>query len=245
MKNTDSISQEEFERIERYLLGAMRPDEQLSLEKELAENKVLSAQFKKVEAVLNGIEEIALRENLDAFHLEWDENRHARKKSHKIGIPLSIAAFFLLLAGFFTWLFWMRPDANEQLFATYYQADPGLVTAMGSSEDYAFDRGMVDYKMGKFAPAIQRWEALLPEKPSNDTLHYFLGSAHLGLKNTAPAKMYLDRVTAQESSAFREDAFWYLALVNVLDKDYEKALLNLKKSNHPEKEELIKTIKEK
>ncbi len=223
----------------------MRPDEQLVLEKELAENKVLSAQFKKVEAVLNGIEEIALRENLDAFHQEWNENRQTGKKSHKIGFPLSIAASFLLLVGFFTWLFLMRPDANEQLFTSHYQADPGLVTAMGSSEEYAFDRGMVDYKRGEFAAAIQRWEALLSEKPGNDTLHYFLGAAHLGLKNTAPAKMYLDRVTAQESSAFREDAFWYLALVNVLDKDYEKALLNLKKSNHPEKEDLIKQIKEK
>lgn len=139
----------------------------------------------------------------------------------------------------------IRPDANERLFASYYQADPGLVTAMGSSGEYAFDRGMVDYKIGEFAAAIQRWEALLPEKPGNDTLNYFLGTAHLGLKNTTPAKQYLDSVAKQESSPFREDAFWYLALVNILDKDYEAAMLNLHKSNHPKKADLMETIKEK
>lgn len=80
MKNTDPISQEVFERIERYHVGAMRPDEQLLFEKELAESSVLSAQFRKVEAILNGIEEIAFRDNMEAFHQEWDESRQAGKK---------------------------------------------------------------------------------------------------------------------------------------------------------------------
>jgi tetratricopeptide (TPR) repeat protein len=245
--NPNNISQEEFERIESYLLKSMGEEEKVVFEKELLENKELSDKFQIIESILGGIEEAVFKENLEVFHQELQENTKNNVKEVKIfpWKPLSIAASFLLLMGLFTWLFLFRPDANEQLFMAHYQPDPGLVTAMGNSMEYEFDRGMVDFKLGDYAAAIQRWEKLIQEKPGNDTLNYFLGAAHLGLRNTDSSEFYFEKVLSVGSSRFIEDAFWYLALTNVLKGDFEKALSNLDQSNHPEKEKLIQSLQKK
>lgn len=244
MKIPDSISQEEFEKIESYLLKSMSNSQQKIFEKELSENKALSAKFHTVKSMVNGIEEIAFRENLEGIHQEWEANASESQKKSWIWIRYSIAASIILVIGFFSWLFWLRPDVSEQLFATYYQADPGLVTAMGGSMEYEFDRGMVDYKTGNYPAAIQRWEDLIQENPGNDTINYFLGAAHLELNNTTPAKHYLQKVLESDGSKFKEEAIWYLALVNVLERDYEKAIIHLNQSDHPDKDKLTKSIQE-
>lgn len=247
MNNPNDISQEEFERIERYLLKSMAADEKINFEKELGEDQGFSDKLSKVKAMVEGIEEVVLRESMEGFHQQLNENRKIKPKGglHLLWLPISIAASLVLLIGLFTWLFWIRPSAEEQLFLAHYQPDPGLVTAMGSSMEYEFDRGMVDYKMGDYAAAIQRWENLIQEKAGNDTLNYFLGAAHLGLKNTDSAKAYFQKVLDDETNRFTEDAYWYMGLTNVLSNEFEKAMSYLEKSNHPDKENLMKRLQKK
>lgn len=248
MNNPKNISQAEFERIESYLMQSMPNSEVGYFEKELVESQEFAQKVQEVKALVDGIEESALREIMDGFHQQLDDNRvlfMPKRRSNTLLAPIFIAASILLLIGLFSWLVLFRPNAEEQLFMAYFQPDPGLVTAMGSSMEYEFDRGMVDYKMGEYAAAIQRWENLIREKPENDTLHYFLGAAHLGLKNADSAERYFEKAVSMGSRRFTEDAYWYLGLTRVLKGDFEKARSILEKSNHPEKDKLIENLQKK
>jgi tetratricopeptide (TPR) repeat protein len=151
----------------------------------------------------------------------------------------------LLTIGFFAWLFLLKTDPNEKLFMAYFQADPGLVTAMSSASNYEFDRAMVDYKSANYQEAIARWEKLIQDKPENDTILFFLGSSHLALKKADPAIFYLDAVASNENSNFQKDAIWYLGLAYVLEGKEGRAVEILSKSQNPKAIELLKEIKEK
>ncbi|WP_158856033.1 tetratricopeptide repeat protein [Lunatibacter salilacus] len=242
MSNQTNISQEEFERFESYFLNEMPVDDRFDFEKELETNKAFSAKFQSAKAILEGIEENALRENLESFHHELSDNETIKSKRFPW---LGVAASFILLLGLFTWVFLIGPNEEEQLFLTHYQPDPGLVTAMGSSMEYEFDRGMVDYKLGDYEAAIVRWEKIIQEKPENDTLQYFLGAAHLDLKNSDKALFYFERVLEVETSKFTDEATWYLGLIYLLKRDLEQARIMLEKSSHPDAEKLLKSLPEK
>lgn len=242
MNNQTNISQEEFERFESYFLNQLQAKDKFMFEMQLADDKEFSAKFQSVKAILEGIEETALRENLEGFHQELSEIKTIKSKRFPW---LGVAASFLLLLGLFTWVFLLSPSEEEQLFSTHYQPDPGLVTAMGSSWEYEFDRGMVDFKLGGYEAAIERWEKLSKEKPQNDTLNYFLGAAHLDLKNTDKAIFYFERTLETGSSRFTDDAKWYLGLTYLLKGDLEQARENLERSNHPDSKTLIKSLQQK
>ncbi|SHN33910.1 hypothetical protein SAMN04488057_12215 [Cyclobacterium lianum] len=244
MNIPESISQEEFEKIERYLLNSMGKAEQIAFERELEKDKDLTKKVGAVKTMLHGIEEIAFREELNDLHQEWVRKQGRQKKPPGIWLRYGIAASVLLIGGFFCWWLWVRPDFNEQVFEAFYEADPGLITAMGSTAAYDFDRAMVDYKTGNYEAAIRRWESLQDDKPGNDTLNYFLGAAYLETKNLSFSRHHLQEVAESDGSGFRSEAYWYLALLDVLERDYENALIHLEKSSHPGKDKLKKTLQE-
>jgi tetratricopeptide (TPR) repeat protein len=256
LENNNHISQEEFEKFERFILGHMADQERMVFEKEVASDKILSQKLEDMKVILEGVEEAAFRNNLDKIHqeLELDTSKPAKSKKQdfkKENIqlfpwkPISIAASLLLTIGFFAWLFLLKTDPNEKLFMAYFQADPGLVTAMSSASNYEFDRAMVDYKSANYQEAIARWEKLIQDKPENDTILFFLGSSHLALKKADPAIFYLDAVASNENSNFQKDAIWYLGLAYVLEGKEGRAVEILSKSQNPKAIELLKEIKEK
>lgn len=256
MENNNHISQEEFEKFERYILGHMEAKERIAFENTIASDKVLSQKLDDMKVILEGVEEAAFRNNLDEIHQELEketsEPKEPKKPAEKVdNVKLfpwksfSIAASLLLITGFFAWLLLFRSDPNERLFMAYYQADPGLVTAMSSESNYEFDRAMVDYKSGLYQEALRRWTPLLEEKPENDTLNYFVGSAHLALKDAKIAQSFLEKVTRLPEGRFLQDAYWYLALSYLSEGEIELAKKNLEKSDHPDKEDLMESLKSK
>ncbi|WP_373520816.1 tol-pal system YbgF family protein [Aquiflexum sp.] len=256
MENKNHISQEEFEKFERYILGHMDAQEKIAFENTIASNKILSQKMEDMKVILEGVEEAAFRNHLDQIHqeLKMDSPEPTeitepadREKNKKIfpWKPLSIAASLLLTIGFFTWLLLLRSDPNERLFMAYYQEDPGLVTAMSSETNYEFDRAMVDYKSANYQEAITRWEKLIQDRPENDTLQFFLGASHLALKNTDPAVFFFDSVVAKEESAFYEDARWYLALAYILAGKEGEAKEVLGQSQDPRAIELLNELTKK
>ncbi len=82
----------------------------------------------------------------------------------------------------FAWIYINRKTGPEQLFAKYYSADPSLITTMGGSDEYNFNKAMINYKTGKYKEAAYEWEALISLQAANDTLLYFTASAYLAQK---------------------------------------------------------------
>jgi tetratricopeptide (TPR) repeat protein len=240
-----SISQPEFERIESYIFGLMTPEDKNSFEAELQQDQTLRANYEDIKVILREVELSSLKERMEEFHSEMKSEPVIPilpKKDFKWK-PLAIAAAVLFLLVISIWAFLGITPENEKLYMAYYHTDPGMVTAMGSQANYEFDRGMVDYKTEEYRAAITRWEKLLSEKPENDTLNYFLGSAFLAIGDTEQAKSYLEKATQFESGVFQKEASWYLGLTLVKSGNTDEAIKYLQNSGKKEAIEIIAKLK--
>lgn len=242
MNSINQIPQEEFERIEQYILGKLTDQEAKSFESEMEQNKLLRQNYLEVKALISGIEEGVLRNILDNFHQELNiigDDEKAPKKSFSWQWAAAAVAVFIIAV---VWIFYPTEDFYSKQFSQYYTEDPGLITAMSSESSYDFDRGMVDYKSGEYQDAIQRWEKLYQSDPENDTLNYFLGSAHLANQEVETAITYFQRVTQLPEGRFTDDNYWYLALSYLKLGKIDEAINALNKTDHPMKEQLLKSL---
>ncbi len=244
MNNANEISQEEWERLERYAANRMHPDERSAFDRELVASPRLQEGLQEVQWLAMGIGEAVLHQKLQTFHQalpvpEEEPRIHRRTISLKTWLA---AASILLLACLGGWLLLGKQSGGEKLFAAYFKPDPGLMTTMGATDNYAFERAMIDYKRGDYKAAIQTWDSLQKAQPANDTLSYFLGVAHLADDNAGAAVGYLQKVVAS-SGFFREDAFWYLGLSLLAEGKKEEASINIESSNHPDKESLLTALR--
>lgn len=198
-----------FETIEAYVLDRMSASERAAFEERMAADaglrKEVALQQEHIRAVeLGGLQRI--------LHGLRAEEQQANKGGSGAWWRYAAAAAILIVGSV---LWFSRPSPNERLFAEHFTPDPGLPVAMGATEDPAFADAMVSYKEGKYAEARAKWSPLQQLEPSNDTLRYFIASAWLSEGRITEALPLLQDVSAQESSAFRDRARWYLFLAHI------------------------------
>lgn len=211
-----------FEAIEAYVLDRLDADERLSFERRMAADPTLRAEVELE------------RENILAIELGGMERMlkevregHSEQREQGGGWTtwLKYAAVVAILLSGALW-FTLRPSASEQLFTEHFAPEPGLPVAMGSTAAHAFNDAMVAYKLGDHDEAISKWSVLLKERPSSDTLRYFIGCAELNAGRPERAAPMLLTVADQEGSAFAQKAQWFafLALVRNGDRNAAKAI---------------------
>ena len=230
-------SQEEFERIERYLDGLMDQEEQSVFEESLETDTKLNRQVEEFKLLRFAIEEQSLRNKLDDFHEEMileDDGTKADGQATRAVFAykaFAIAASLALLLGFSYWLLFGQKSTDEKLYAQYFKPDPGLLTPMSTSTNYDFYRGMVDYKQGKYGEAINRWSPLVDQKPENDTLNFYLGVSYLAMNEAGKAIAFLSKAVKFSNSAFVNDAWYYLGMAQLKEGKSEEAIQAFRKSN--------------
>lgn len=243
--NENVNDNEEWEEIEKFVLGQMPDESKEAFQEKLNNNPVLRKATNEAKLLLLGIEESALQQKIDGFHDKL--NHHAPADTATVvkmkqWLRWGIAASILIIAGVVAYLFIGNNNTNEKLFAMYFKPDPGLVTAMGTSTEYAFDKAMIDYKTGHYKEAITAWQTLLSENKSSDTLHYFIGCAYLADEQAASSIPLLEKVVSG-NNVFKQDAYWYLALAYLKQGNKDKALFYAAKSEHSKTDELIQKLK--
>lgn len=97
----------------------------------------------------------------------------------------------------------------------------------GKSNYILYD-GMIDYKEGNYAKAIEKWKSMGDSHTYTDTLSYYMGLANMGAGNMEQAVKYLDDVLKKESNIYQQKATWYLALIYI-KQDNKKAAVSLLK----------------
>jgi tetratricopeptide (TPR) repeat protein len=237
VENSENISEELYSRVESYLMDEMSANERSAFENEMASDNDLAKKVHEIKLLLLGIMEKNLQDKLPSFH----EGLYQKKTIFKTQWWAAAAAVIIVSA--LAWVFLNRKTEPEQLFAKYYTADPGLITTMGGSDEYSFDRAMINYKMGKYTEAATEWEALISLKAANDTLLYFTASAYLAQKETKKAVPYYEKVAIDKNSAFSDDARWYLGLALIEENKFKEAIQWIEQSNHPDKETLLTALK--
>ncbi len=234
-------SQQEFERIERYLTGMMKPEEQAAFENALKTDTSLKQQVEEVSLLIRAVEERSLRNKLDEFHEEITA-KGSNVKSIRPWIKYVVAASVVFLIGLGIWLLSGQKNRNEKLFAQYFKPDPGLITPMSTTSNYEFYRGMVDYKQGKYREAIERWNPLLEREPENDTLNFYLGVSFLAKDETGKAIAYLSKTVHYPNSIFISEAWYYLGLAHLKAGNSEEAIRSFKKSDLENSRLILKEI---
>ncbi len=237
-KYRETISREEFEQIERYLLDSM----------DTAEKELFEVKLSRDEMLLN---EVILQRQLLAA-VETGTFTAKRKSPQQVLSPTipfrkwasyrryAAVVVFMVGAGFFGWWYYTA-EPDQYLYNAYFRPDLGLPVVMGiDSTKYLFNEGMVSYKEGKYEDAINVWRGLELKNGKTDTLQYYIGVAHLNRGNPAVASDYLEPVKEDEASVFRDKAIWYLALLKLKEKEYSSAKQLLKQL--PEKNEAIELL---
>ncbi|RFN58855.1 tetratricopeptide repeat protein [Marixanthomonas ophiurae] len=248
MNEKQSITEKEFETIERYLTNEMSAEEQKAFVDTLSSDPFLQQKVNEVRALIDGIEASALKNKLDDFHKELLQT-HSKvvnkskliQKPKRSKIPLYAIAAVLVVVFGILWFF-NSADSNQRLFAEHFTPDPGLPTTMSTTNNYIFFDGMVDYKQENYKAAIEKWTPLLSEKSENDTLNYFLGVAYLAEKNEGEAIDYLGEVSKTKSSMFLQESYYYLGLAFLKNGELEKAKTSFKKSNSDESQTILKKL---
>lgn len=245
MSTQNDISQEELEYIERYLKGDLDQLEQAAFETHMASDYAFAKKVSRTKTVLATVQTEILRTKLDDFHdtittQKEVEVKNLNKPNRYRFIAVAIAASIALL--FSMYLFTNTANETDKLYAKYFVADPGLPNLMGANDNYSFNDAMVDYKMGNYKTATNKWKNQLPQKPENDTLNYFLGVSQLASGDTKEAIPYLQKTINNTQSSFTADAYFYLGLAQLKEGNTKEAKKALQKSTLPEAQKLVKQL---
>ena len=245
MNTNYTISTAEFESIEQYLLGKAGTEQRIAFEERKQTDSIWADKVNEVKLLLAGIETASLKERLNYYHENVKKNQPGRKGGKIIPLrrKLLVAASVALLATVSTWLFTTGKNKYEKVYAAYYKPDPGLMSAMGTGDNYKFNRAMLHYKTGNYKNAIDEWGKLKIELPQNDTLNYFLGAAQQANGNNAAAIILLKSMTTDTAKPFYKEACWYTGLALLKQGEVKEAIPYIEKSARPESSELISKIK--
>lgn len=239
-KNTN-FTEEELQLAEQYMSGNMNIDEKAAFEKMLAADAAWNEKFIAIRLLITGVQEASLREEMQ----QWNEKKmEVPVRSVSWMKSLAIAASIIIAISVVGWMWFFKKSANEQLYADFYKPDPGLATKMSVSDNYEFERAMVDYKTGQYKAALERWNKQLTANTGSDTLQYFIAAANLGDNNPELAIQYFDKVIEQTNSAFKIEAYWYKGLALLQQGKEQEAIAVIEQSAHPQKDALLKKLKD-
>ncbi len=142
------LTQEVFERIERYCLGKMSSAEKGAFEAELISNPELKSEVEIFKQSVLAVKMNAFKNALQ--NIPESSEAVTKIKSYR-WLYAAASVVVLLSAG---WYFFLRTSENDRLFAQYVTVDPGLPVPMSASDDFAFHDAMVDYKNELYEKAI-------------------------------------------------------------------------------------------
>ncbi len=238
------MEQQDFEYIEKYITGDLSEEEQSAFKNKMKSDTSLQEQVEEQRILIEAIQEQSLRATLDRIHKNTEESMTVKniplyKKSFmRYAIAASVVVLFVI--GGITLS--RKQNTHQKLFASFFTPDPGLPTTMSTTSEYVFYEAMVDYKQGDYEKAILKWNPLLKDKPTNDTLNYFLGVAHLASDNGDEAISFLEKTTGTTESYFLSDAYYYLGLAYLKSGNITSSKEALSQSNLPKSKEVLSKI---
>ena len=234
MNSLKDISPEDFERIDRFLLGKMEMNERHIFEAELETNPKLRAETDVQRELIRAIEIGGLKDSLENIHKKTIQKKESRPSRNNW---FAIAAGLVAVISVAIWAV-NHQSTNEALFAQYTSTDPGLPVPMSASANYAFHDAMVDYKAEKYNKAIEKWTAQLGESENHNPLNYYIGSAYFNQGKYTEALPYFEKAQNEDASSFRAKAQWYEVLSWLKLDDTQKVLTTVSLPDSPYKDRI-------
>lgn len=229
-----NINEDNIEYFEAYFNNTLSDEEKEMFVKNLSENNQLKEEFESYKNAVLSIELNGIKNDLQELY-----NKQSFKKNKpKSKKWLYLAACFALFFGGY----WLWNNQKNSLYDTYFYKDEGLPITMGNSEKSDFNDAMNLYKNDDFKNASLQFQKLLEQKSGNDTLQYYVAMSSLNSNDFKTGKNQLEKVVKNQQSQYYSDANYFLALIFIKENNFEKAKQYLEKSNHQNKDELLRKL---
>lgn len=241
-----------FEQIEKYIQNKMNADEKSTFELEMESNPDLKEEVNVLKDLVLGVESYGLKQKLSGRKI--GQTSSSEEISKVVAMPkkkasplryLAVAASFAAVFFCGYWLLQPNTSYEKQLFADAFYTDPGLPTPMSETNNYNFYDAMVDYKMGKYEVALDKWENVR-QGIGLDTLNFYKGMAFLNQGKLEEANEFLNQIDI--TSALQSSAKWHQLEILIKQEKYDAAIYLLKtipESSNPYQGQILKYLKEK
>lgn len=241
---------ENFELLEKYILGDLSAEEVKSVEARLEQDADLREEYSELKDLIVSIESKGLEESLRGRRISEETSStgkeirmYGKKKSNFRVYVIAAAIAALLIGGW--WIYDLQSERYSPLAEAFY-TDPGLPTKMSAATDhYSFYDGMIDYKMGDYSEALEKWSAITTGI-GQDTIRYYQAMAFLNLTRYSDAMALLKEIP--ESSDLYEKTEWRTLEIYIREENYEEAkafLQELPPDIHPAYEKVAKYLENK
>lgn len=208
---------EQYDRIERYLQGAMPPGELDEFTQKIAADAELAAAVdlhREVAETLAGEQIHQFRETLKQVDSNWKYSAGGNwLRVLRSPQNLAIAASLLLLIGFFSWLALQEPVYPEIASSNFEQLP--LQTQMGSNtSDAQVLRNEANraYITEDYDLAAEKFRTLSGKVPSDQNYRLYQGISEIGSEQLEAAITTLKPLADGNDQSVRGEAAWYLAL---------------------------------
>ncbi len=203
-----------FNQIESYLRDELTADERSAFEREMAANTDLQREVRVQRDLQHAIE----LNGVESTIADVDRAYHSPKIKSLTWVKIAAGLAILISVGIWAMT---RASHTDKLFAEHVTEEPGLPVPMSSEASFEFYDAMVDFKMGKYDLAIEKWSLLESSGRFNDTLDYFIGVSHFELGEYPSAVERFELVNA-DSEKFGAKAQWYSVLAYLKLQELDK-----------------------
>lgn len=236
-----TLDRSTFEAIDAYVLDRMGTEERAAFETRMRTDPGLAQEVDRQREHIHAIELAGIRRTIQGIAVEHGSTDRSTSGMSPVWRYAAVVAALVTLAAGLVW--WStRPTGNEQLFAEYFQPDPGLPVTMGATGDLGFANAMVLYKEGRYAEAREALSHALVHEPSNDTLRYFMASSWLAGGDARSAIPLFASLANEAGSTFHDRAQWFLLLAYIKAGEIEKARA-VASEDHPVYGERVRALK--
>jgi len=214
-----------------YFMNDLTPEQEMQFNELLATDSEFKQQFdfeKDLQGVIRDKEASELKSKLVGFEKNIAKEtpvRTLRPNYRKWAMAASIA--LLVTLGWLGYNNFSGPNYGN-LYESNFQEYPNTVYSITRGETVeSIERdAFAAYEAGNYQTAIDNFNKI-PATDKKEYLDFYMGQSHLVLAQISEAKDSFNRAISANSE-FTAEAYWYLALISIKEKDKENAISNLK-----------------
>lgn len=214
--------EEQFNHIDQYINGKLSDAETKAFEQQIQANPSLAeevALHQELGQFLSDTQGIALEAQLTAVGEQFSQ-AYQQKNTPKSGVSFYwIAAAGLLLFLSIAWWF-TSPKSSEELFAAHYETYVSdELERSNNTISSPLEEALKAYSNKNYPTAQKQFKTQLDVStatPNNSNLiRFHLAMIHMEQKEYAPAQTYLNKILANDTSLYHQQAHWFLALIQL------------------------------
>ena len=216
--------------IQKYKQGKLTNAEKLEFQALVQNDAEFSkdlAEYEKMQRAISAHEKDVLKARLQQLETTQETTLPKSTKNYK---RLAIAIVLILCVGLIGNYFLQQANRSENLYATYFEPYPNALVPVTRTDGEISQKSaaMYAYETKNYEKAIEILDTLLQHtNDQRNAIVFYKAMSLQNLNRVEEAVVILEELKTTETQ-FLPQVYWYSALISIKQKQYEKALENLK-----------------